>query len=331
MSATMIPPPAAPDFLAAAGWGDAQTIPLAGDASFRRYFRVERGAERAVLMDAPPPNEDPRPFIAVAQWLVDQGLSAPRLLATAPAEGLVLLEDFGDVRMRELVDATPSLEPSVYGDAVALLVDLAAKPAMALKPYSMREYQRELAIFTDWYCPALDLAVDVTTYAALWSNTLAPIIAAQSTPVTVLRDYHSENIMLLPERSGVARLGLLDFQDALAGHPAYDLVSLLQDARRDVSPELEAAMRAAYVARANPDAHFEAAYHILGVQRNLKILGIFTRLWKRDDKPRYLSFQPRVWAYIERNLDHPALAQVKAWLDDNVPHAKRSAAWADVG
>ncbi len=331
MSLAMIPPSAAPAFLAAAGWGDAQIVPLAGDASFRRYFRVERGADQAVLMDAPPPNEDPRPFIAVARWLVDHGLSAPRLLATDPAEGLVLLEDFGDVRMRELVDANPALETSVYGDAVALLVDLAAKPAMALKPYSMREYQRELAIFTDWYCPALDLAVDAAAYVALWNEVLVPIIAAQLTPVTVLRDYHSENIMLLPGRDGIARLGLLDFQDALAGHPAYDLVSLLQDARRDVSPSLEAAMRAHYAASANPDARFDDAYHILGVQRNLKILGIFTRLWKRDDKPRYLSFQPRMWAYIERSLGHPALSPVKAWLDDNIPPEKRGAAWADVG
>ena len=126
---------------------------------------------------------------------------------------------------------------------------------------------------------------------------------------------------------GDGRLGLLDFQDALAGHPAYDLVSLLQDARRDVAPALEAAMIARYAAAAPFD---EAAYALLGAQRNAKILGIFTRLWKRDGKPRYLAYQPRVWGYLERDLAHPALAPVRAWFDANVPAAARAAAWKDV-
>jgi aminoglycoside/choline kinase family phosphotransferase len=143
--------------------------------------------------------------------------------------------------------------------------------------------------------------------------------------VTVLRDYHAENIMLIDGREGLAGLGLLDFQDALVGHPAYDLVSLLQDARRDVAPELEAEMRALY--SETVDADFDAAYAILGAQRNAKILGIFTRLWKRDGKPRYLNYLSRVWAYLERDLEHPALVQVAAWFEANVPVDKRAAAW----
>lgn len=135
--------------------------------------------------------------------------------------------------------------------------------------------------------------------------------------------------MLIPGREGTDSLGLLDFQDALAGHRAYDLVSILQDARRDVSPEIERAMLDHYAQLAGPSSQFEAAYHILGVQRNLKILGIFTRLWKRDGKPRYRAFQPRVWGYVERSLAHPALAPMKAWLDDNVPEEKRAAAWKE--
>ena len=135
--------------------------------------------------------------------------------------------------------------------------------------------------------------------------------------------------MLIEGRKGLSRLGLLDFQDALAGHPAYDLVSMLQDARRTVSPEIEAEMLAYYVDLVRPAEGFEAAYHLLGVQRNLKILGIFTRLWKRDGKPRYRAFQPRVWAYVERSLAHPALVPAKAWMDANIPADKRASAWAE--
>jgi aminoglycoside/choline kinase family phosphotransferase len=322
MAPSMIPPAAAPAFLAQHGWGDADILPLAGDASFRRYFRVVAPGRSAVLMDAPPPNEDPRPFLAVAEHLRDQGFSAPEPLARDLENGLVLLEDFGDARMREVVDAAPEAEQRIYREAVDLLVALHSRPAAALKPYDMAEYQREAGLFTEWYCPAIELAVDVAGYRNAWEKALAPL--AGTAPVTVLRDYHAENIMLLEGREGICNLGLLDFQDALAGHPAYDLVSLLQDARRDVSPELEAAMLARYRGSAPLD---DAAYALLGAQRNAKILGIFTRLWKRDGKPRYLSFQPRVWAYLERDLAHPALGPVAAWFEANVPALARAAAW----
>lgn len=328
MSGSMTPPAAAPDFLTLAGWGGAQILPLAGDASFRRYFRVVLGDRHAVLMDAPPPHEDPRPFISVAEWLIGQGFSAPRILASDLKFGLVLIEDFGENRMREALDADPAQERPLYRDVVTLLTELATKPAMAIKPYSMAEYQRELGLFTEWYCPAVGAGVDAIGYATLWDRLLAPVIAAQARPVTVLRDYHAENIMLVDGRDGLDRLGLLDFQDALAGHPAYDLVSMLQDARRDVSVEIETEMLDHYLRLANPHDGFEAAYHLLGVQRNLKILGIFTRLWKRDGKPRYRAFQPRVWGYVERGLQHPALAPAKVWMDANLPPEKRAAAWA---
>jgi N-acetylmuramate 1-kinase len=327
MPTDMTPPEAAPGFLSRVGWGDATILPLAGDASFRRYFRVVRGSDVAVLMDAPPPTEDATPFIAVSDYLNANGFSAPSVLAADLDEGLVLIEDFGEIRMRETMDAAPELERTLYRETVDLLAALATKPAMALKPYSIAEYQRELAIFTEWYCPALSLSVDVDDYTAIWDRLLAKVVSDQAKPVTVLRDYHAENIMLVPGREGLARLGLLDFQDALAGHPAYDLVSMLQDARRDVSPAIEAEMLAHHAALAIPGDGFEAAYHILGVQRNLKILGIFTRLWKRDDKPRYRAFQPRVWGYVERSLAHPALEDMRGWLNRNIPEKRRAAAW----
>ncbi|HEX7820163.1 MAG TPA: phosphotransferase [Sphingobium sp.] len=328
----MIPPAAAPAFLESCGWGGARIEPLAGDASFRRYFRVVDGAEeggrRAVLMDAPPPHEDVRPFIAVDEWLVGHGFAAPTLWGRDVERGLLLLEDFGDGRVREHVEQDPATEADVYTRAVDLLAALHRHPAAAVPAYDRATYQREAALLTEWYCPAIGLDVDAAGYAAAWDAVL-PLVAADATPpVTVLRDYHAENIMILPDRDRSFGLGLLDFQDALAGHPAYDLVSLLQDARRDVDPAVEQAMLAHYRANAPVSADFDAAYAVLGAQRNAKIIGIFTRLWKRDGKPRYLSFLPRMWGLLERDLAHPALAPVKTWFDANILTGQRHAALA---
>jgi aminoglycoside/choline kinase family phosphotransferase len=189
--------------------------------------------------------------------------------------------------------------------------------------------RREVGLFIEWYAPTLSLDVDIEGWARAW-NAVLPRVASPQPPVLVLRDYHVDNIILL-ERPGLRRLGLLDFQDALAGHPAYDLVSLLQDARRDVSPALEAKMLDAYVQETGVDdvEALRADYEILGAQRNTKILGIFTRLWKRDGKRTYLPMQPRVWSYLERNLTHPALAPVAEWFAVNVPLTARAAAWPE--
>ena len=328
MVADMIPPAAAPAFLAHAGWAHAAIVPLAGDASFRRYFRVLDGSRRAVLMDAPPPYEDPRPFIAIAEHLVGQGFAAPRIFARDLDEGLVLIEDFGDLRVKEHLEDRPADEQGVYTRAVDLLADLHRLPAADVPPYDRSAYQREAGLLTEWYCPAINLPVDVEGYVRAWDVVL-PIVEQSASPaVTVLRDYHAENIMLI-DRPDARGLGLLDFQDALAGHPAYDLVSLLQDARRDVSPAVEAAMLDHYRAIADPPADFDAAYAVLGAQRNAKIIGIFTRLWKRDGKPRYLSFLPRMWDLLERDLAHPAVAPVADWFAANIPAAMRHAALQD--
>jgi len=318
----MIPPAAAPAFLGQAGWGDAAIVPLAGDASFRRYFRVVDGGRRAVLMDAPPPHEDPRPFIAIAEHLLADGFAAPRILARDLEEGLVLIEDFGDLRVKEHLDDQPDAELAVYGRAIDLLTDLHRLPAAPVPPYDRAVYQREVDLLTQWYCPAISLTVDQDAYVAAWDAVL-PIVEQSASPtVTVLRDYHAENIMLI-DRATSHGLGLLDFQDALAGHPAYDLVSLLQDARRDVPPQVEAAMLARYKAIAAPPPDFDAAYAVLGAQRNAKIIGIFTRLWQRDGKPRYLSFLPRMWDLLERDLAHPALEPVAQWFAANIPADQR--------
>jgi aminoglycoside/choline kinase family phosphotransferase len=318
MAADMNPPDAAPDFLAASGWGGAQILPLAGDASFRRYFRVVQHDRSAILMDAPPPHEDPRPFLDVARWLNGKGFAAPAIFGEDLERGLVLLEDFGDARMRETVDAAPESELRLYEAAVDVLVRLHAHESAPVPPYDREVYQREAGLLTEWYCPAVGLDVDVQGYVDAWDAALAPL--AGHTPVTVLRDYHAENIMLI---EGSESLGLLDFQDALAGHAAYDLVSLLQDARRDVEPALETAMLDRYKRITGAGDAFDIAYHVLGAQRNAKIVGIFTRLWKRDGKPRYPGLCPRVWRYLERDLAHPALSPVAAWFDANIPAALR--------
>ncbi|MHA6722650.1 aminoglycoside phosphotransferase family protein [Sphingomonas sp. RS2018] len=308
----MNPPPEAPAFLARAGWEDAEIVPLAGDASFRRYFRAVGHDRSAILMDAPPPHEDPRPFIRIAEWLGERGFGAPAILASDLDHGLVLLEDFGDARLRETVDAAPESELRLYEAATDVLVALRDHPAADVPPYDVAHMQVEAALLTDWYCPAIGADVDVAGYVAAWDAVLPLAVAAS--PVTVLRDYHAENLMLI-ERG----MGLLDFQDALAGHPAYDLVSLLQDARRDVHPDLEAALLDRYCRITGAGEEFVTAYHVLGAQRNAKIVGIFTRLWRRDGKPRYPALCPRVWTYLNRDLEQAALAPVKAWFDANLP------------
>ena len=312
--ADMTPPPGAAAFLDAHGWGGAQILPVAGDASFRRYFRAIEAGRQAILMDAPPPHEDPRPFIAVAEWLVERDFAAPAILACDLDQGLVLIEDFGDDRLREAVDASPEEELSLYAPAIDLLVRLRAEPAGPVPPYDRAVLKREAGLLIEWYCSAVRIEPDLAGWDAAWESVLDHAIA--ETPVTVLRDYHAENLMLVgPERS----LGLLDFQDALAGHPAYDLVSLLQDARRTVDPTVEAAMLERYGAAADAGEDFMNAYHVLGAQRTAKILGIFTRLWKRDGKPHYAKMCPRVWTYLERDLAQPVMAPVAAWFAANVP------------
>jgi aminoglycoside/choline kinase family phosphotransferase len=324
----MTPPPHAPDFLASCGWEGAEILPLAGDASFRRYFRVVHGDRSAVLMDAPPPHEDPRPFIAVAEWLASVGLSAPQILARDLDKGLLLLGDFGDWRLREFLDEDPARELELYELATDVLIHLHQHSAMpGLKPHGLEQWLEELKLFTDWYCPAVGAEVDLTSYEVAWRQVLEPVANDGQAPVTVLRDYHAENVMLVQDRQGVAHFGLLDFQDALAGHPAYDLASVLEDARRDVPPDIERAMIDRYVAATGHGEAFERAYWTLAAQRNTRILGVFTRLWKRDNKPGYRRFQPRMWGLLERDLAQPHLKPVRDWFDANIPPELRREPW----
>jgi hypothetical protein len=316
-------------FLADAGWPGAGVEPLAGDASFRRYFRVTDRGRTAVLMDAPPELEDSGPFVRIADLLVSAGFAAPRLIAGDLDAGFLLIEDFGDRLMAPELAAGRACEDAVYAGAVELLASLhRLPPPLELKRYDRDELLREAMLFPDWYARAAGLDCDVEAFAAAWDTVWQPLLAeTERGPVLVLRDYHAENLMLL-DRPGVQGLGLLDFQDALAGHRAYDLVSLLQDARRDVSPRLERAMLSRFIAAAGIEDSFafRRSYELLGLQRNVKILGIFVRLRDRDGRQGYVERLPRVWGHVERNLMHPAFAPLRDWFDRFVPLESR-AAW----
>jgi aminoglycoside/choline kinase family phosphotransferase len=316
------------DFLAGAGWGAVPPAPLAADASFRRYYRLADRDRRAVLMDAPPPHEDVRPYIAVAAMLRGHGLSAPEIFAEDRELGLLLIEDFGDDTYTRLL-ARGADETALYTLAIDTLAALqrAVTAPPDLPPYDAPTLRREAALLTEWYAPSvlgkpLSLAA-WDEYLALWEELLP--LAALPGPTLVLRDYHVDNLMLLRDRDGLQSCGLLDFQDALCGPASYDLVSLLEDARRDVPRGLRAAMTERYLAAfpAMDRALFHRSAAILAAQRNAKIIGIFTRLWRRDGKPQYLDHIPRVWRLLEADVQNPALRRLAAWLDRHLPPAMR--------
>lgn len=317
-------------FLAGHGWGAAERHPLAGDASFRRYVRLRRGADRAMLMDAPPPEEDVRPFVRVAQLLERLGLSAPRVLAADEAAGLLLLEDLGDETYTRVL-ASGGDETALYTLATDLLIDLHRRfdlsMADGVPPYDDEKLLDEAALLVDWYLPAIRGEATSPAlraeYLDRWQETFS--IARSAPDTLVLRDYHVDNLMLLDGREGVAACGLLDFQDAVIGPRSYDLVSLLEDARRDVPQDMAAAMIARYCdafPALDRDA-FHASYAVMGAQRSAKIVGIFTRLDRRDGKPVYLEHIPRVWRWLEADLAHPVLYDLRGWFDREIPQAMR--------
>jgi aminoglycoside/choline kinase family phosphotransferase len=278
--------------------------------------------------------EDIVPFVALAEGLHALGLSAPEIIRADLDRGLILLEDLGEERV--VTGEPPAPIAERYAAAVDVLVKLHGEtlpPALPvpgrsdyrLPPYDLGAFMIEADLLLDWYLPKMRAAITDsgrTTFASLWRETLRPALGAP--PTWVLRDFHSPNLLWLPERTGVARVGLLDFQDALLGPAAYDLASLLQDARVDVAAELETMLFERYV-QARGDAsdfdrsEFTDIYAAMAAQRATKILGIFARLDMRDGKPQYLRHLPRIWTYLRRALAHPALARLREWYDEYVP------------
>lgn len=297
-------------FLAKVGWGDANRRFLAGDASDRSYDRLDQGAETAVLMDAPPgKGDDPATFLAIAAHLSGIGLSAPKCYAQDLENGFLLLEDLGDNIYATLLKTAPTLENSLYTAATQVLAHLQGHPPAAnLANLTAPDWAEAACFVLDWYRFAItgDHA-DPADFRDALTDALSR--HAEGPRVMILRDYHAENLLWLPDRPGIARVGVLDFQLAQLGQPGYDLVSLLQDARRDVSRETEATMIRGFCELTGTAADsFRPAYAALGAQRALRILGIFARLCLHGGKPSYLSLIPRVWHHLQRNLAEPELA-----------------------
>ncbi|HTV32985.1 MAG TPA: tRNA (adenosine(37)-N6)-threonylcarbamoyltransferase complex ATPase subunit type 1 TsaE [Methylocella sp.] len=337
------------------GWRDADRIFMQGDASTRSYERlVKQDGESAVLMisprrpDGPPIRygksysaiarlaEDIKPFIALCEGLRAQGISTPTILAHDLGFGLALLEDLGH---EPVVTGEGRIDEERYGVAVEVLAHLhgrslpdtlpvANEDSYRIPPYDIDALLIEIELLLDWYVPyiaCLPLASGTkANFVKLWRDALQPLFAVR--PTWTLRDFHSPNLLWLAERKGLARVGVLDFQDCVLGHPAYDVVSLAQDARIDVPSDIELRLLAHYARlrqqqmQADFDiAAFARAYSILGAQRATKILGIFARLDERDEKPQYLVHLPRVEKYLAKNLVHPALVELRQWYEEHLP------------
>jgi N-acetylmuramate 1-kinase len=313
-------------FLGSAGWPVTNRVSLAGDASARRYDRVHRNQapHTAVLMDAPPQSgEEIQPFLKMAAFLTSAGFSAPIIYAENQQNGLILMEDLGDNLYSRICKSNPEMETQLYQVAIDALVSLhQLHPPKDLAPYSTAVYLREANLLTEWYLPAVTGKKTPEALQSEYSDLIQSLCCqlAGNPNVCVLRDYHAENLLWLPDRQGIARVGQLDFQDALIGHAAYDLVSLLEDARRDTSQKLQQTMIARYLDKTGMQrTKFLRDYAILGAQRNLKIIGIFSRLCQRDGKQGYVDLIPRVWNHLMHDLRHPALNELQKFVAHHIP------------
>jgi len=321
-------------FLAENGWGGAQFSVLSADASFRHYYRVTGEKGIAVLMDAPPDKEPVAPFLKVAGYLLKEGFSAPQILAKDQAAGFLLLEDLGDLSYTRLLKQDSRRELAVYKEAINVLVALHQREAdgFDVPQYNQELYLREVELFIDWcLAPTMPKAAveeHRAQFLAMWRELLSNLPFFPD--VLVLRDYHADNLMWLDGRSGIDAVGLLDFQDAVLGNPAYDLVSLLEDARRDIQPETVQVVLNYYLQQMGWDKQqFMAWYAVLGAQRNTKIIGIFNRLNHRDGKPHYLNYLPRVWQHLQYDLTHPLLKSYREWMQPFMPEFQSEEAGED--
>lgn len=314
------------------GWGKARRYVLTSDASFRRYTRLEDKSRRAILMDAPPPVEDIWPFLSVANHLTKLGYSAPKILAVDHKYGFILLEDFGDSTFTRLL-AAGEQERELYLLATDVLIDLHKHPAAEAIPQNQPSYSLELllaeaALLTDWFVPAAIgsplSAGAIQEYQDQWRRLISLPVGIPDS--LVLRDYHVDNLMRLDDRTGIASCGLLDFQDAVAGPVTYDLVSLIEDARRDVSPAIADEVKERYLSAfpSIDSKQFNLSMRVLGAQRHAKVIGIFTRLCVRDKKRIYLGHIPHVWRLLEAACDHPDLELIRQWINLYIPIESRN-------
>ena len=307
-------------FLSGTDFADSRLSPLQQDASFRRYFRIDDGEHSCLLMDAPPDTENLTAWLDIGRHLNRLGLRAPAVLRSDLETGFALIEDFGNRTFTRLLDAGEPHE-ALYTQAIDLLVHLHQQPNAlldGLKPYDFETLMTEVFLMPDWFLPLISgqptAPQDRERYQQIWET----VFASLPTPAIslVLRDFHVDNLMRLPADEPFQRIGLLDFQDALIGPMAYDLMSLLEDARRDLPPALTEQMQQRYF-QAMPlleVENFQLWYRILAVQRHCKVAGIFSRLAIRDDKPQYLEHIPRVLRLLQAHLEDPLLRPLGNWL-----------------
>ena len=307
-------------FVAAHGFGGASLAPLAQDASFRRYWRLRGGPLPAVLMDAPPGREDVRPFLAVQEKLAGAGLAVPAVLAADAAAGLVLMQDFGDGLFAAVL--TLDNQQALYDAATDALVVLhrVAPPDAGPRWGAAEMAAATSATFLDWWWPAAFGEPAATAVRQAFDAAMGKMLGGLETGALVHRDYFAENLFWLGDR-----VGIIDFQDAAAGPAAYDLVSLVQDARRDLPEALGERQIGRYMA-ARPELDrkaYRAAFAVCAAQRHLRVASLWVRLDRRDGKPAYLAHGQRCWALLGRALNHPATAPLAAFLDAHVPVARR--------
>ena len=317
---------AATAFIATSDWAAAQRSALAGDASERSYQRLVLGGRSAVFMDNPPGNaDDPASFALIDGHLRSLGLSAPEILAADLSQGFLLWVDLGDRLFSRVLSPDLAEDPALYTAATDVLHHLQGSPApQGLPDLTSPEWADAAAVVLEWYAYAVTgQRCDKAAFIAALAEALARF--ADGPRVLILRDYHAENLLWLPDRQGLAKVGLLDFQLAQMGQPAYDLVSLLQDARRDVGPDTETAMIQHFAAQiGQPLTAFSATYAAIGAQRALRILGIFARLCLVSGKPGYVPLIPRVWNHLQANLAHPALSHLRRVCDATLPEPAAS-------
>jgi len=307
-------------FLRHHGWDDAKTEKITSDASNRKYTRLFKKQNTSILMDSDPTtNESIENFIYFTKQLRKLKFSAPKIYGQDICNGLLLLEDLGSDSFANILKSKPHLENHIYQEAINQLIEIRKNKIPHLtRKYDLKILLQEAVLFSEWYLSPLRASYESSHLLKILRVTLQETLKQDTT--LVLRDYHAENLMWLPDRRNNRRVGLLDYQDALAGNPAYDIASLLKDARREVPKKLQEELIKYFLKKTNLDhAVFSRDYSILSAQRNLKIIGIFSRLSIRDNKSGYLDLIPRVWKNLQDDLKHPSLNELSEFIKSNSP------------
>ena len=319
------------DFLVSSGWANSQRNALEADASSRKYERLRSESNHALLMICPPEGENIHEFIKVTDYLLEKKYSVPNIFSKDPKKGLLIIEDFGDTTFRKVAGKTVG-DGVLYSSALQVLIKMHSNQSrdwsrLNLPAYNTDLLLKELSIFCEWFLPNFLTTKTLKSASAdfkkIWMRLISEHLVLE--PTLVLRDFHADNLFWLPKRKGEQKCGLIDYQDAVIGSPAYDLMSLLEDARRDIPIDLYNKIKNDYIS-AFPSldiTKFNKEFTLLSAQRHCKVLGIFSRLCQRDNKNKYLEHMPRVWQLLEKSCKSAFLSPLEAWLNEFIPFEKR--------